>query len=84
MGAGVMARRALSRMMRQRLGGEIALMHALCTIFARRAAILVDALGLALTAADAGTTRPQGRGPNDASGGRHVSLKLLCCRIQLC
>lgn len=36
------------------LGGKIALVHALCAILARRSAVFVDALGLALTAAHTG------------------------------
>lgn len=43
-------------------------MHALCAVFARRAAVVVDALGLAFTAADTGATGPEGSGANDARG----------------
>src|SRR5262245_60334357 len=40
---------------------EIALVHALRTVSAGSAAILVDALGLSLAAADTGAASPEGR-----------------------
>lgn len=52
-----------------RLGGKIAVMQALGTVLARRPAVLVDALGLALATAYAGAARPQG-GAADHTG-RH-------------
>lgn len=58
----------LTMMMSHALGGQIAVVHALCAVFARSAAVLVDALGLALPAADAGAAGPQGRAADD---GRH-------------
>lgn len=63
--AGV-TRRRLTVMMSHALGGEVALVHALCAILAGSAAVLVDALCLALAAADTGTTGPEGSGANDA------------------
>lgn len=50
---------------------QVALMHALCAVLTRSAAILVDTLGLALAAADAGTAGAEGRGADD--GGHRVS-----------
>lgn len=46
------------------LGGQIALVHALCAVLARSASILVDALGLALATAHTSAAGPEG-GPAD-------------------
>jgi hypothetical protein len=54
-----MASRALAMVMRHRLRGKVALVHALCAILARSPAVFVHALGLALSAADAGATRSE-------------------------
>lgn len=51
------------------LGGQVAVVHALRAIAARRAAVLVDTLRLALPAADAGAAGPEGSLSNGA--GRH-------------
>lgn len=40
-------------------------MHALCAVLARSASVLVDALGLALSAAHAGTAGSQRRAADD-------------------
>lgn len=50
-------------------GGQITLVHAFGAVLARRPAVLVDALGLALAAADAGAASPQGRGAHRGSHG---------------
>jgi hypothetical protein len=56
-------------MMSHALRGQIALVHALGAVLARSAAIVVDALGLALAAADTRATGPEGGRANHA--GRH-------------
>lgn len=52
-------------------------MHALGTVFAWRAAVLVDALGFTLATANAGTAGAEGRGADDGShresGGKYKS-----------
>lgn len=52
-----------------RLGGQIALVHTLRAVTARRAAVLVDTLRLALPAAHTGAAGPEGCLSNGA--GRH-------------
>ena len=47
------------------LGGQVALVHAFGAVLARRAAVLVDTLRLALAAADAGAAGAEGRGADD-------------------
>lgn len=65
------ARWALAVMMGHALGGQIALVHALGAVLARRPAVLVHALGLALAAANASAAGPQGGGPDDGRRRRH-------------
>ena len=67
-----MTSRRLAVMMSHALGGQIALVHALCAVLAGRATVVVDALGLALAAADTGATGPKGGRANDA--GRHGAV----------
>lgn len=54
------ASRALAVMVSHALRGQIALVHALCAVLAGRAAIFVDALGLALAAAHTSAACPEG------------------------
>lgn len=61
--------------MAHRLGGQVALVHALCAVLARRPAVLVDALGLALPAADAGAAGTERRRSHDR---RHGWCRCLC------
>lgn len=60
------------------LRGQIALVHALCAVLAGSAAVLVDTLGLALPAADAGAAGAERRAADDRGHdgwgrGEHVS-----------
>jgi hypothetical protein len=59
----------LAVMMSHALRREIAFMHALCAVLARGATVLVDALGLALSAAHAGAAGPQRRAANNRRHG---------------
>lgn len=62
-----------------RLGGQVAVVHALCAVLARRATILVDTLSLALATAHAGAASPKGRRADGRHGGcernRNVAVK---------
>lgn len=59
---------ALAVMMGHALRGEIALVHSLGAVLARRAPVLVDALGLALAAAHTGAAGPEGGRAHHAGG----------------
>lgn len=60
-----MASRRLAVVMGHGLGGQIAFVHALGAVLAWRAAVLVDALGLALAAAHTGAAGSEGGGPHN-------------------
>lgn len=64
---GSVASWALAVVMRNALRRQIAFVHALCAVFARRAAIFIDTLGLAFAASHAGTSGPEGGRANSAS-----------------
>lgn len=57
---GRMAGWALAVVMRNAFRGQIALMHTLCAVFAWRATIFIDALGLAFAASNTGAAGPEG------------------------
>lgn len=67
MGSG-MASWALAVVMGHALRGQIALMHAFCAVFARRAAVFVDTLGFALAAAHTSAAGSKGSGAHHAGG----------------
>lgn len=54
------------------LGGQVAVVHALCAVLAGRAAILVDTLGLALATAHARAACSEGGGANCGGHGWDV------------
>lgn len=68
MGVGV-SRRTLAVVVGHALRGQIAVVHALGAVLARRATILVDALGLAFATAHTGAASPEGGRAHNA--GRH-------------
>lgn len=80
MGIGV-ARRALAVVVGHALRREVAVVHALGAVLARSPAVLVDALGLALAAADTSAAGPKGGRAYDAR--RHVRRRKIAWQGEL-
>ena len=70
-----MARRTLAVEMGGAVRGQIALMHALHAVFARSAAVDVDALCLAFAAAHAGAAGPEGSRAHHARFGHGGTVR---------